>query len=95
MLVLRFQRVGRKNDPAFRVVVVERRSSPKSVGVERVGSYHPKTKDVILNKDRILYWISKGAKASPTVHNLLISKGILQGKKLGVVKIRPPAGGGV
>lgn len=82
MLVIRFQRIGRKNDPAFRVVVTERRSKPRSGGVEILGSYHPKTKESVLKNERILYWLSQGAKASPTVHNLLISKGIIKGKKM-------------
>lgn len=82
MLIMRFQRIGRKNDPAFRVVVTERRSKPRSGGVEILGSYHPKTKELVLKNERILYWLSQGAKASPTVHNLLISKGIIKGKKI-------------
>ena len=87
MLVIRFQRVGRKNDPAYRLVVTEKRSKPKSGGTELLGSYHPKTKAAIFKNERILYWLSKGAKASPTVHNLLVSKGILQGKKINMVPV--------
>ena len=87
MLVIRFQRRGRTNDPAFRVVVTEKRSKPKSGELEILGSYHPKTKETLLKNERILYWMSKGAQASPTVHNLLVSKGVLAGvKKLNVVK---------
>src|SRR3990167_5919788 len=86
MLVIRFQRVGRKNDPAFRLVVTEKRSKPKSGELEILGSYHPKTKATILKNERILYWISKGAKLSATAHNLLISKGVIQGKKVSIVK---------
>lgn len=86
MLVIRFQRRGRKNDPAFRVVVAEKRSKPKSGEVEILGSYHPKTKATVLKNERILHWLSKGAKASPTVHNLLIAKKVIEGKKMAVVK---------
>lgn len=85
MLIIRFQRVGRKNDPAFRVVVGERRSAPKSGGIETLGSYHPKTKQTILKKERILYWIGVGAHISPTVHNLLVSRHIIQKPKINVV----------
>jgi small subunit ribosomal protein S16 len=91
MLAIRFQRVGRRNDPAFRIVVTERRSKPKGSGIEILGSYHPKTKQTALKNGRILYWISKGAKASDTVRNLLISKGVIQGKKIAVVKAAPTA----
>lgn len=86
MLMVRFQRAGRKNDPAFRIVVTEKRSKPVSGGLEIVGSYHPKTKHTVLNTERILYWLSKGAQASPTLHNLLIAKGVLTGKKVNVVR---------
>ena len=74
MLVIRMQRVGRKNDPAFRVVLTEKRSKPKSGEQEILGSYHPKTKETILKNERISYWISKGAQVSATVHNLLLAK---------------------
>lgn len=84
MLVIRFQRVGRKNDPAFRVVVTEKRSKPKSGELEILGSYHPKTKHTVLKSERILYWMSKGAQISPTVHNLLVKHGIIKGKKIGI-----------
>ncbi len=88
--MLRFQRVGRKNDPAFRIVATEKRSKPKSGFLEILGSYHPKTKDTQLKQDRILYWLSKGAQASETVHNLLVSKGVIQGKKV-AIKMKKPA----
>lgn len=86
MLVIRFQRVGRKNDPAFRMVVTEKRSKPQSGSIEILGSYHPKTKATALEPERILHWLSKGAKPSPTVHNLLIRQGVIKGKKIHVAR---------
>ncbi|OGZ99120.1 MAG: 30S ribosomal protein S16 [Candidatus Sungbacteria bacterium RIFCSPHIGHO2_02_FULL_47_11] len=90
--MIRFQRVGRKNDPAFRIVVTERRSKPKGAGVETLGSYHPKTNATVLENERILYWLSKGAKLSATVHNLLVSKGVIQGAKINVVPLSRKTG---
>ncbi|MFY9462812.1 MAG: 30S ribosomal protein S16 [Candidatus Sungiibacteriota bacterium] len=87
MLMIRFQRVGRKNDPAFRVVLCERTAKPKTSGIEALGSYHPKTKAIVLKNERILYWMSKGAQVSPSVHNLLVKKGVMKGKKIAVAKI--------
>ena len=87
MLVIRFQRVGRRNDPAYRLVVGERRSKPQSSGMEVLGSYHPKTKTTMLKNERILYWMSKGASVSDSAYNLLITKGVIQGKKRNVVPI--------
>lgn len=77
MLAIRFQRVGRRNDPAFRIVVGERRSKPQSSGIEVLGSFHPKTKQTLLRDERILYWISKGAQLSDTVRNLLVAKKVI------------------
>lgn len=82
MLMLKLQRVGRKNDPAFRVVVTEKRSKPQSGEREILGSFHPKTKATILKNERILYWISKGAQPTPTVHNLLVKNSVIGAKKL-------------
>ena len=75
--MIRFQRVGRKNDPAFRVVLTERRARPKSSGLEILGSFHPKTKATRLHADRIRHWLSQGARASPSVHNLLVRHGVI------------------
>ena len=93
MLVIRFQRVGRKNDPAFRIVLAEKRSKPKSGEIEILGSYHPKTKEARFKSERVLYWLSKGAKASPRVHNLLVAKKVIAGKKINVAKAAGSAAG--
>lgn len=100
MLVIRFQRVGRKNDPAFRIVLIEKRSKPKSGELEILGAFHPKTKAVQLKRDRILYWLAKGAKASPRAHNLLVGQGVIGGRKIAVTgrsmaaPVEARAGGG-
>ncbi len=91
MLVIRFQRVGRRNDPAFRIVLTEKRSKPKSGEREILGSFYPKTKETHLERERILYWLSKGAKTSPRVHNLLVVQGVVQAPKINVVRRAAPA----
>jgi len=86
MLKIRLQRTGRTNDPSYRVVVTEHTNGPKSGrAVEVLGSYNPKSKERILDGERIKYWISKGAQASGTMHNMLISAGITSGKKVNVL----------
>lgn len=82
MLVIRFTRRGRKNDPSFRLVVTERSNPVKGKFLEELGFYNPKLKTKSFEKERILHWISKGAKCSATVNNLLVSSGIIQGKKV-------------
>ena len=87
MLVIRFLRVGKRNQPAFKVVVIDKRKPPKSGKfVEQVGFYNPLTKEKILKKDRIKYWMSVGAKPSNTVYNLLIEEKISEGEKIPVHK---------
>lgn len=87
MLVIRFLRTGKKNQPSFKIVVVEKtRSSTSGRFAEEVGFYNPLTKEKVLRGDRIKYWLSVGAKPSPTVYNLLISEKIVVGKKIDVHK---------
>lgn len=93
MLTIRFQRTGRKNDPSFRIVVGEHARHPKSEKhLASLGSYHPKTKDSIIDAEAVKHWLSKGAQASGTVHNLFVTKGIIDGKKVNVRSTRkaPP-----
>ncbi|MBI3627918.1 MAG: 30S ribosomal protein S16 [Candidatus Sungbacteria bacterium] len=78
MLVIRFQRVGRKNDPAFRLVVTEHQNAARGKYLELLGSYHPKTKQTVLKSERIHYWLLKGAQVSDTAHNLLIKHKIIE-----------------
>jgi len=86
MLKIRLQRVGRKNDASFRVVVIESQRGPKAGGaLEILGFYDPKKDVVEIKGDRVVYWMSVGAQVSPTVHNLLISKNITKGKKINVL----------
>ncbi len=91
MLKIRLQRIGRKNNPSFRVVVIEHTRGPKSGDfVERVGSYNPKTKDTQLNAERITHWLSVGAQASGRVHNMLVSAGIIKADKVNVLPKKSP-----
>ena len=86
MLKIRMQRSGRINQPSFRIVVTEHTSSPKAGKyVERVGFYNPQSKERTLVEDRIKYWMSVGAKPSGTIHNMLVSAGLLNAKKINVL----------
>lgn len=86
MLKIRMQRTGRINDPSYRVVVTEHTRAPKAGNfVEKLGTYNPKTKERTLDADRVKYWLSVGAKASGTMHNMLVTAGIFSGKKINVL----------
>ncbi len=87
MLVIRFFRIGKKNQPSFKIVVTDKRkSSTRGRFVEEVGFYNPQSKEKVLKTERIKYWLSVGAQPSPTVHNLLVSEKIIEGKKIDVHK---------
>lgn len=89
--MIRYQRVGRRNDASFRIVVTEHTRGPKSGdSVELVGSYNPKTKAISLKKERIEYWMSVGARLSDSVHNLLVKEGVIEGKKINVLPKKSP-----
>lgn len=91
MLKIRLKRVGRRNDPSFRVVVVDSRKGPKSNKfIERVGFYNPKTKERELNGERIGYWMGVGAQVSGTVYNMLVDAGIIKGDKKNVLPQKSP-----
>ena len=88
---MRLQRVGRKNDPSYRVVVTDSRTGPKSgKHVDLLGSYDPKVNRVQIDGDRAKEWLSKGVQASPTVHNILVGQKIIDGKKMNVLPKKSP-----
>lgn len=82
MLKIRLQRFGKKNQPSYRVVLVEHTAPPKGKFLEILGSYNPKSKQKEFKKERIEHWLSKGVQLSPTVHNLLVDAGILKESKI-------------
>lgn len=91
MLTIRLQRVGRKNDPSFRVVVVESKRKPQTGNyLEMVGSYDARFDKTALKSDRIKHWIGMGATLSDTVHNILINEKVIEGKKINVLPKKSP-----
>lgn len=86
MLKIRLQRVGRKHEPVFRVVVTDSHSGPKAgKSVEILGSYDPRFNKSEIKTDRVKYWIDNGAQVSPTMHNLLVTSKVIEGKKVNVL----------
>jgi small subunit ribosomal protein S16 len=82
MLVIRLQRVGKKNQPSYRLVLAEKTAPVKGKFQEILGNYNPRLKTKSFEKERILYWLSKGAQASATIHNLLVSEKIIDKPKV-------------
>jgi small subunit ribosomal protein S16 len=91
MLKMRLQRIGRKNDPSFRLIVTDSRRGPKSgKHIDLLGSYNPKQNQVQFDGEKAREWIAKGVQVSPTVHNLLVSQKIIEGKKINVLPRKSP-----
>ena len=72
MLVIRIQRIGRTHLPVYRLVVQDSRRHPLSGRVvAEVGSYDPKTKKAVLDKEKIEKYLSNGAQPSTRVAKIL------------------------
>lgn len=70
MLVIRLRRTGKKHEPTYRIVVTDQRKSVYSPYIEMLGHYNPKTKEVVLDKEKAIEWMKKGAKPSNTISKI-------------------------
>ena len=73
MLTIRMRRQGAKKRPFFRLVVIESYRARDGRALEVVGYYDPTTDPEIVqvNRDRLGFWLDKGAQPSDTVRTLL------------------------
>jgi small subunit ribosomal protein S16 len=71
--MIRLARIGKPKQPYYRVVVIEKERARNGRSVEVVGTYNPRTTpaSVDLKRERIDYWVSKGAQCSDRVRKLL------------------------
>lgn len=92
MLKIRLQRVGRIHEPSFRLVLTDSKNSTKSGKyLENLGNFDARRGEKAEFKtDRIKHWMSVGAQVTPTVHNLLIEKKVIEGKKINVLPLKKP-----
>ena len=72
MLMIRLSRRGAPKKPVYRIVVIEKERATDGLSVEVVGIYNPRTNPATIDmkKDRVDYWVGKGAKMSDTVSRL-------------------------
>lgn len=76
MIVIRLRRTGKKHEPTYRIVATDQRKSVYSPYLEMLGTYNPKTKAIVLDKEKTLEWLKKGAQPSNTVAKILIKEGL-------------------
>lgn len=83
MLSIRLTRVGKRQRPFYRFIVTEKSRDPWGKALEILGTYNTLTNPVTveIDKDRVLYWISKGAQCTETVWNILVDQKIVTGEK--------------
>ena len=80
MVKLRSQRYGKTKAPFYRIVATDSRNPRDGRFIEIVGTYNPLTQPATVNIDeeKVLKWLSQGAKPTDTVKSLLSKQGIIQ-----------------
>jgi len=77
---IRLTRMGRRHRPFFRINVVDSRTPRDGRVIERLGHYDPlekdATKQIVLKRDRVEFWLGQGAVPSDTVSEILLRNGI-------------------
>ena len=72
---LRLKKMGRRHQPSFRIVAADARSKRDGKVIEEIGHYDPLAKDedkqVVLQRERVQYWLSVGAQPSDTVAGMI------------------------
>jgi len=76
MVKIRLTRTGKKNSPSYRIVVADEQTKRDGKVIEKLGFYDPKTKPatVKIDRQRLDYWLSKGAQMTTAVKNLVEKK---------------------
>jgi small subunit ribosomal protein S16 len=73
------------------VVVTEKARAAKSSNYkELIGNYNPHTNAFNVDEERVKYWMGVGAQVSPTLHNLLVTNGLIKGDKINVLPKKSP-----
>jgi small subunit ribosomal protein S16 len=76
---IRLRRLGRKKRPFYRIIAADSRASRDGRFIEEIGYYNPLTDPmtIVIQDERVMYWLENGAIPTPTVKNLLQKKGII------------------
>ncbi len=90
MVKIRLSRIGRKNLAHYRVVAVQAREKRDTNAIELLGHYSPFTKELVLNEERIKYWLSVGAQPTERVKNWLVEKKLIKAPEFKKVYSKKP-----
>ena len=94
MVKIRLRRLGYNKNPVYRIVVLNSTTKREAAPIQQLGFYNPKTKEMKLDKQSALDWISKGAQPTDTVKYLIDNcneDGTLNYKKSEVKKLSKKA----
>jgi small subunit ribosomal protein S16 len=80
MVKIRLSRLGRKKRPSYRVVIADARAPRDGAFIEIIGHYNPLTDPptIVIDEEKALNWISKGAQPTERVSVLLARLGIIE-----------------
>lgn len=83
MVMIRLARIGKNKYPTYRIIVSDKRKDTKGSYLESLGHYNPNADPATfeIEKERLEYWLSKGAQLSDTLHNICINRGLIKGEK--------------
>ena len=77
---IRMTRMGRRHRPFFRINAIDSRTPRDGKILEKLGHFDPlekdKTKQLVLDHEKVKQWLAKGAIPSDTVSQILVSQGI-------------------
>ena len=73
MLKVRLQRIGKRGQAHFKVVVLEHTKKPQGEYLEQLGTYDPHAKKFVVDRSKVENWMTKGAQITPTVNNLMVN----------------------
>ncbi len=91
MLKIRLQRIGRKNEAHFRVILTDHKNAAKTGKFLAIlGSYNPHKGEVVMDAEEIKRRMSQGAQVSDTMHNFLVKQGVITAKKKNVLSKKSP-----
>lgn len=68
---LRLSRIGKKNDPMYRIVAIDSKKKRDGAYIENLGTYNPKNKELVqFHEERVKDWVAKGAVVTDVVKRL-------------------------
>ena len=88
MLAIKLKRTGKKHQPSYRIVVQEKREKLGGRYAEDLGWFDPVHNKQQINADRVKHWMSVGAQPTNTVHNMLVTLGIVTAAKRAVHRVK-------